>query len=232
LSTFWATAVLQQPGKRSRASRDPPADAVRAEVRSSVSVPGRRVTRPTLDGTYAAGSKADFDRLYQDHYQLVFRTVFAVLGDLSAAEDCTQDAFLSAFKAWGRWKADGPPGAWLHRIAINAAISHQRRRRIRDIVELMRRLGPQPDPDPTEQADGSVLLVELRKLPTKQAAALVLRHLHGYTNREIAAALRVPESTVASRRMQARRTLRARLESRSDDDGPDTSGRFRVISDK
>lgn len=55
------------------------------------------------------------------------------------------------------------------------------------------------------------ILRELRRLPTKQAAALVLRHLHGYSNREIAAALGVPESTIASRLMEAKRTLRARL---------------------
>lgn len=190
------------------------------------------MTRPTPGRSYRPGSKEDFDRLYQDSYQLVFRTIFAVLGDYAAAEDCTQDAYLSAFKAWGRWKADAAPGAWLHRIAINAAISHQRRRRLRDVRELMSRLGPRPDPDPTERASNSVLLTELRRLPTKQAAALVLRHLHGYTNREIAAALDVPESTIASRLMEAKRTLRARLGAHSDDDGSDTSGRFRVSSNR
>jgi RNA polymerase sigma factor (sigma-70 family) len=51
---------------------------------------------------------------------------------------------------------------------------------------------------------------ELRRLPPKQAAAIVLRHLHGYTNREIAGALGVPESTVATRLMMAKRRLRAR----------------------
>jgi len=52
---------------------------------------------------------------------------------------------------------------------------------------------------------------EIRRLPSKQAAVLVLRHLHGYTNREIASALGEPESTVAYRLMTAKRTLRSRL---------------------
>ena len=51
----------------------------------------------------------------------------------------------------------------------------------------------------------------MKKLPTKQAAALVLRHYHGYTNREIAAALGVPEQTVASRLGAARKQLQAVL---------------------
>jgi RNA polymerase sigma-70 factor (ECF subfamily) len=51
----------------------------------------------------------------------------------------------------------------------------------------------------------------MKKLPTKQAAALVLRHYHGYSNREIAAALGVPEQTVASRLAAARKHLQAVL---------------------
>ena len=165
---------------------------------------------------YRPGSKQDFDRLYRTSYQRIFRTLTAILGEPSAAEDCTQEAFLSAFRAWGRWKADAPPEAWIHRIAINTAISYQRKRRLRDIGELVRRLGAPSDPDPAEAAIDSDLLRELRRLPAKQAAALVLRHLHGYTNREIASAVGIPESTVASRLLGAKRALRARLETRSD----------------
>ena len=56
-----------------------------------------------------------------------------------------------------------------------------------------------------------IVLQAMKKLPTKQAAALVLRHFHGYTNREIAAAIGVPEQTVASRLAAARKQLQAVL---------------------
>jgi RNA polymerase sigma-70 factor, ECF subfamily len=157
---------------------------------------------------------SDFDRLYETTYPRIFRTLASMLGDVAAAEDCTQDAFLKAFKAWATWKRDAPVEAWLHRIAINSAISYERKRRLREAGALLRRLGRPPEPDPADLADqalGGDLLRELRRLPAKQAAAVVLRHLHGYTNREIAAALEVPESTVATRLMIAKRTLRARL---------------------
>ena len=55
------------------------------------------------------------------------------------------------------------------------------------------------------------MLRELRRLPPKQAATIVLRHLHGYSNREIASVLGVPESTIATRLAAAKKTLRARL---------------------
>src|SRR4029079_9363717 len=51
----------------------------------------------------------------------------------------------------------------------------------------------------------------LAKLPPKQAAAIVLRHYHGYTNRAIAQALGIPERTVASRLAVAKDRLRVML---------------------
>jgi RNA polymerase sigma-70 factor, ECF subfamily len=162
---------------------------------------------------YRPGSKEDFDRLYQETYQRVFRTLASILGDAAAAEDCAQDAFLKAYRAWPRWKAESPPEAWIHRIAINTALSFIRRRKLREVGELIRRLGQPVERDPEAEAIGGEVLAEIRRLPAKQAASVVLRHLHGYTNREIAAALGEPESTIASRLMVAKRTLRARLRS-------------------
>ncbi|MEP7104451.1 MAG: RNA polymerase sigma factor [Chloroflexota bacterium] len=160
---------------------------------------------------YVPGEKASFDRLYQETYTRVFRTLVSITGDRAAAEDCTQDAFLQAWRHWKSWKQDAPAEAWVHRIAINTAISYRRKQRLREVGELIRRLGRPLAADPVEQALDTDLLRELRLLPAKQAAVLVLRHLHGYSNREIAAALGVPEGTIAHRLMVAKRTLRARL---------------------
>ncbi len=161
---------------------------------------------------YRPGSKEDFDRLYQHSYQRLFRTVLAVLGNPAAAEDCVQEACLRAFRAWPAWKAEAPAEAWLHRIALNHAISVRRRERLREAAELVRRLGrPAEAIAGPEAASEPDLLRELRALPPKQAAAIVLRHVHGYTNREIAFALGVPERTVASRLIAAKARLRQRL---------------------
>ncbi len=162
--------------------------------------------------TYRPGSTEDFDRLYEATYPRLFGTLVALLRDRAAAEDCVQETYLRAFKAWSRWKPDAPVEAWLHRIAINVAVSHRRRERLREVGEVIRRLGVPVDPDPTESATPE-LLRELQALPPKQAAALVLRHVHGYTNREIAHVLCVPERTIASRLAAARSRLQVRLRS-------------------
>lgn len=156
---------------------------------------------------YQPGSEADFDRLYRDSHDRLLRTLTAMLRDRDAAEDCVQETFVKAFRAWPRWRPDAPAEAWLHRIAVNVATSHRRRESIREVGQLLRRLGRPPASDfadPTGQTD---LLASLRRLPPRQAAVIVLRHHHGYSNREIATALGVPESTVASRLAAAKGRL-------------------------
>ena len=179
---------------------------------------------------YRPGSLEDFDRLYETTHERLFATLITLLRDRQAAEDCVQEAYVRAFNAWPRWRADAPAEAWLHRIAINVAVSHRRRERLREVGQVIRRLGLPADPDPTESAVPE-LVRELRALPPKQAAALVLRHLHGYTNREIAHVLGVPERTIASRLAAARSRLQARLaDLREEDSG--TLQQHGVPSDK
>src|SRR5260370_35123587 len=88
---------------------------------------------------YEPGSRDDFDRLYRDSYPRIYRTMLAVLGEPAAAEDCTQDAFVLAFQAWARWRPDAPAEAWLHRIAINVAVSHQRKAKLRSLGATLQR---------------------------------------------------------------------------------------------
>lgn len=161
---------------------------------------------------YQPGSAADFDRLYRASYPRLVRTITVLLRDPTAAEDCVQEAFVRAFKAWPRWKPDAPAEAWLHRIALNVAMSQRRYQRLREVGQLLRRLGrPEPERDPATVAERVELLDALRRLPPRQAAAIVLRHYHGYTNREIAASLRIPERTIASRLAAARKRLQSEL---------------------
>jgi RNA polymerase sigma-70 factor (ECF subfamily) len=161
---------------------------------------------------YRPGNEADFERLYQASYGKILSTLAAVLGDRAAAEDCAQDAFERAFKKWDAWQPVAPAEAWVHRIAINTAVSYQRKMRLREVGEVIRRIGrPGVAPDPQEQVEHHDLADAIAKLPPKQAAAIVLRHYHGYTNRAIAQALGIPERTVASRLGAAKERLRATL---------------------
>jgi RNA polymerase sigma-70 factor (ECF subfamily) len=174
--------------------------------------------------TYTPGNKADFERLYQSSYGKILATLTVMLRDRGAAEDCAQDAFERAYKKWPSWQPIAPAEGWIHRIAINGAVSHIRKMRLREVGEVIRRLGrPGLAPDPQELAENSDLRDALAKLPPKQAAAIVLRHYHGYTNRAIAVVLAIPERTVASRLASAKSRMRATL-------GPAYGRRARVAN--
>lgn len=101
---------------------------------------------------YRPGDADDFDRLYRDSYPRILRTLIGVLGDRAAAEDCTQDAFVRAYQAWGTWRGDAPAEAWLHRIALRVAISHRRHAKLGSVTELIRRVGRPHDVAPVTVA--------------------------------------------------------------------------------
>jgi RNA polymerase sigma-70 factor (ECF subfamily) len=170
------------------------------------------VTATPESPEYRPGSIEDFDRLYRDSYVRVLRTLRSILREPTAAEECAQEAFMRAFRAWPRWRPDAPAEAWVHRIAINVATSYRRREGLRSVGNAVRHLGraagARPSPDPSSSTE---LLSALRRLPAKQSAVIVLRHHHGYTNREIAGALGVAESTIASRLAAAKEQLRREL---------------------
>lgn len=175
-------------------------------------VPNGESSRHDDGGRFSPGSKQDFDRLYRGSYQRVLYTVLAVVQNYQAAEDCTQEAFVRAFENWHNWKPDAPAEAWLHRIALNVAMSYWRWRKLRRVGELLRRLGGAPRlTDDVDLGTRSDLTTALRKLPPEQAAAVVLRYQHGYTNREIAIAQGVPESTISWRLAAAKDRLRVQL---------------------
>src|SRR2546426_3139207 len=124
--------------------------------------PGQPVPGPA----YRPGSPEDFDQLYRNSYSRILGTLIGILRDRAAAEDCAQEAFVRAFRSWRSWKPDAPAEAWLHRIAINVAISYRRHERLRDVGELLRRLGrPEPGADPADLAGPDDLVRALRRPP-------------------------------------------------------------------
>ena len=59
----------------------------------------------------------------------IVRSCYRILGDLHEAEDASQEAFVTAYRALGTWRGEGPFGAWLARIATRIAVRRAGRRR-------------------------------------------------------------------------------------------------------
>jgi RNA polymerase sigma-70 factor (ECF subfamily) len=150
----------------------------------------------------------DFGAVYERHYPAVYRAVRGVVLDPDVAEDVTQDAFLKAYRARGRYRPTGRVEAWLCTIAVREAISRLRWAAVqRRLLVASGRAGrPGPPSGMTDLLDDL-----LSTLSPKARAVVVLHFVHGYRYREIAAMLRLPEGTVASRLSQALAQMRRRV---------------------
>ncbi len=76
-----------------------------------------------------AGDADAFRILVDRESRSIVRICYRILGDINDAEDAAQEAFVSAYRAIGTWRGDGPFGAWLARIATRIAIRRAGRRR-------------------------------------------------------------------------------------------------------
>ena len=167
------------------------------------------------------GELAAFNLLVLRHQDAAYGLALRFLRDRQAAEDATQEAFLRAYRALGRFEGERFR-AWLLAIVANAARDELRRRRRRPQSSLDAarggddggaRLDP-PDPGPTPE--GVALHGELRaaleralgELPEDWRLVVVLSDVHGLSYEEVAAAAGVPVGTVKSRLSRARARLR------------------------
>ena len=158
---------------------------------------------------YTPGDREAFERLYLATYPRVVRTLRGLLSP-AAAEDCAQEAYAKAFKAWPDLKPGGSAEAWIFRIAINTGLSHRRRDRLVGFVSLFL-------PGVFERLEGkggwdTEVTEAVRALPAKLGATVLLRYYHGYGPGEIASMLGISERTVRWRLNEAMGKLKKNLE--------------------
>jgi RNA polymerase sigma-70 factor (ECF subfamily) len=143
----------------------------------------------------------EFAWLFRAHFASVARTIRLIVGDSARAEEITQDAFTKLWQQWDTLAGYERPQAWARLVAVRMAVRDARRERTRPWREqrsTLPVLTPAPDLD-LERA--------LRTLTSMQRAAVVLHYYEDRPVAEIAAALRVSESTVKQHLFRARHRL-------------------------
>ncbi|MBN9374443.1 MAG: sigma-70 family RNA polymerase sigma factor [Cellulomonas sp.] len=151
--------------------------------------------------------RAALERAHRDEWAVVFGTMVRLTGDWSLAEDCAQDAFVLALRAWQRDGLPRNPGAWLVTAARNRAIDVLRRRRTEQsrVEEAGRLVVPE-----TAEDDERLRLVFTcchPALPMEGRIALTLRAVMGLTTAEIARLFLVSEATVSQRILRAKQKI-------------------------
>ncbi len=161
---------------------------------------------------HANGDPNAFAEIVHRHRDRMWAVALRTLGDQEEAADALQDAFLSAYRAAGRFRGDAAVTTWLHRIVVNACLDRLRRRSIRPVVPMgddatLDSIAPK-NTDPTSAHELSLDVSEaLQRIPFEQRAALVLVDMMGYAVDDAARVLEVPPGTIKSRCARGRARL-------------------------
>lgn len=146
------------------------------------------------------------------------RTAWLLCGDAHQADELVQQALVRTYLAWDRARA-GEPLAYARRVLANQRVSTWRRRR-REVLS-----GQLPERGVVDaqaaHADRDQLVRALALLTPRQRRVVVLRHLEGLSEKEVAADLGVSVGTVKSTASRALRQLRDALGDHDDDATPD-----------
>lgn len=139
-----------------------------------------------------AGEREAQEALVRRHLDEVYRLTYRLLGSRDRAEDATQDTFVNALQALGRFRGESSFRTWLLRIAANAARSQGRRwtrNRETSLTEVQLAIVDPGDAVTELEHRTEAARVEkvLGLLPPKQRLAVALRVQQGLSFREIAA---------------------------------------------
>jgi RNA polymerase sigma-70 factor, ECF subfamily len=155
------------------------------------------------------GDLAAFETVYRQFAPRIYGLCLRLTGQREMAEDCTQESFVAAWRALGRFGRRSRFSTWLQRIAIHTVLA--RRRGLRAVREVAAPAGGLPDmPDP-----GATPPIDLERaiaaLPDGARDVLVLVGLYGYSHAEAAGVLGVAEGTCKAQLHRARSLLSAAL---------------------
>ena len=197
---------------------------------SSVNTDPILAEETALIDSIVSGQSSKFEVLVGSYQQRIYATLFGILGNRQDAEDVTQETFITAFRKLDQFEHRSSFYTWLHRIAFNAAIDLQRRKKraknqfiVRDSVEISEPADRQTEsPATIVMAKETVAQVQLAlsRLDEERRNIIVLRDLQGIDYAEIASMLDIPAGTVRSRLHRARIELREIMNAMGIGDSP------------
>ena len=130
-------------------------------------------------------------------------------GNRDLAADLAQETLARVCRDWHKVRDLDAPGAWVHRVAVNLAHSHFRRRRVS--LSARRRVGSGANEAASEADAVNAIVVRaaVAALPTRQRTALVLRYYADLSVAQVAEVMGCPEGTVKTLTSRAIAALRA-----------------------
>jgi len=185
---------------------------------------GTRWVQPDVEKELIRKCKAGNPRFYEPLVRAYegpgLRLALGMMGNPDDAEDALQEAFVKAYDALDRFDLERPFGPWFFQILRNQCRDALRSRKARfklealdeDLEERPAPGGRGPERRRERSAARALLWQALERIGDDHREILVLKELQGFRYAEIAAILRIPEGTVASRLYHARVALKEALD--------------------
>jgi RNA polymerase sigma-70 factor, ECF subfamily len=212
--------------RRHRATRRPYRPLAPVQPAPSASASPPATAEADLLARLRAGDEAAFAQLVREQTPALLRVTSRLLRSEDEARDAVQDAFVAAFRALPRFRAESRLGTWIYRIAVNAALARLRARASVEEVSLDEWLprfvddGHQAQPSEPWPADAGAERREVRervraaidRLPESYRTVVLLRDIEELTTDEAAQALGISTGALKVRLHRARQALRALLD--------------------
>ena len=161
-----------------------------------------------------AGEQDAFEVLVERYKDAVQNLAYRMLGNMTEAEDVTQEVFVRAYTQLATYKPAHKFSTWLLSIASHLAIDQLRRRRflalpLEDVpfLEWIADLGTGPEQSALQGEQHDEIQAYLQRLPSKYRAVILLRYWYDLSYEEIATALHLTPALVKARLHRARELL-------------------------
>jgi RNA polymerase sigma factor (sigma-70 family) len=158
-----------------------------------------------------------FEALFEEHYAMVYRTAYGVIGSAQDAEDVAQTIFLRLLRRRFPPELLRNPAGYLYRAAVNASlntIKQKKRHVLTDDSERFEKHTPAPRTDSAEDVHRR-LYEAVAELTAESAQILILRYVHDYSDAEIAKLLGTSRGTIAVSLYRSRGRLKKLMRGKS-----------------
>src|ERR671915_2352332 len=179
----------------------------------------RRLADEDLMDHVREGDPNAFGLIYDRHSSAAFSLAYRMVGRRNVAEDVVQEAFLSLWRAGGRYDSNrGSVRTWVLGIVHNRAIDALRRATVHDSrrasdegIEERFEAPDRTDAEAARREEALTVRAALGGLPPDQVQVIELAYFGGFTHTEIAEMLDAPVGTIKGRMRLGLKKLRERL---------------------
>ena len=187
--------------------------------------PGKNMDEPEQ----TSGPPPTPETIFRDHAPRIYNLARRLMSNDADAEDVTQEVLLQVLRKLHTYRGDAALPTWLHRITVNTALAHRKKKARRDVQPLpdpleeqfthnghhhmkpVRPWGGRPDQAALDRESHQVIEAAIAKLPENYRDVYVLSDVEGVPNSEIGEMLDLNLPAVKSRLHRARLLMRDAL---------------------